>query len=109
MFSKALWCKPLAATCYSLRPPCDPVNQNVTFGFGLTGKSEAQRLCPTSQSGSKNFGFKYPGVGEDSGTCTNTEFGFRTVMDSLVVLHKEVKVLKLQTTKSVVIDVFLMT
>jgi len=73
MFSKALWCKPLSAKCYSSRPPFDPVNQNVTFGFVPTGKSETQRLCQTTQTDSRNFGFQFPSVDEDSGACTNAE------------------------------------
>jgi len=56
-----------------LRPSFDPVNQNVTFGFGPTGKSEAKRLCQTIHSGSKNLGFQFPGVEEDSETRTNPE------------------------------------
>jgi hypothetical protein len=47
--------------------------QMLTFGFGPAGKSEAQRLCQTIHSGSKNFGFQFSVVEEDSRTCTNAE------------------------------------
>jgi hypothetical protein len=73
MFSKALWCKPLSAKCYSLRPPFERVNQIVTFGVGAVAKSKAQRLCKTTQSESRNFGFQFPNVDEGSGNCTNAE------------------------------------
>jgi len=67
-----MWCKALGMKWSSLHPPFHTDDQNL-FSLGPTGKSKIKKLCQNNKSGSKNFGFQFPGIKEKSGNCRSAE------------------------------------
>jgi len=65
-----LWCKPLGMKWSSLHPPFHTDDQN-SFSLGPTGK--LKKKCQNNKSGSRNFGFQFPGINEKSRNCRNAE------------------------------------
>ena len=45
---------------------CDTANQKLAFGLQLTGKSATKQLGQNNQSCSRNVGFQFPQLEEDS-------------------------------------------